>query len=117
MRIEEVVFKAYAQVSAQQQRVRGGGQLGRSDGAHVEDRLRRQVFDHLRAAGIGVNVHYIPVHLQPYYEQYGFRPGDFPVAEQFYAEAITLPLFQALPAADQDKVVRALAEAFQTAKA
>lgn len=78
---------------------------------------RKKVFDKLRASGIGVNVHYIPVHLQPYYERFGFRPGDFPVAERFYAEAITLPLFQALSAADQDKVVRALAEAIQAAKA
>jgi UDP-4-amino-4,6-dideoxy-N-acetyl-beta-L-altrosamine transaminase len=66
------------------------------------------VFDRLRAAGIGVNLHYIPVHRQPYYERYGFRAGDFPEAERYYAEAITLPLFPRLTDADQDRVVAAV---------
>jgi dTDP-4-amino-4,6-dideoxygalactose transaminase len=72
---------------------------------------RREVFDALRAAGIGVNVHYIPVHLQPYYRGLGFRPGDFPASEAYYASAITLPLFPALTEAEQDEVVAALREA------
>lgn len=53
----------------------------------------RQVFEGLRAAGIGVNLHYIPVHLQPYYCDLGFAQGDYPQAERYYAEAISLPMF------------------------
>ncbi len=72
---------------------------------------RRAVFEHLRAAGIGVNVHYIPVHLQPDYRRFGFAPGDFPVAEDYYARAITLPLYPGLSDTDQDRVVAELKEA------
>ncbi len=74
-------------------------------------RTRRQVFDALRAAGIGVNVHYIPVHTQPYYRRMGFRSGDFPHAEAYYAQAISLPMFATLDDAQQDEVVAALREA------
>jgi UDP-4-amino-4,6-dideoxy-N-acetyl-beta-L-altrosamine transaminase len=66
---------------------------------------RRQVFDHLRANGVGVNVHYIPVHLQPDYRRLGFEPGTFPAAERYYERALSLPMFPALAAADQDRVV------------
>lgn len=65
----------------------------------------RQVFEGLRAAGIGVNLHYIPVHLQPYYRDLGFAPGDFPEAEAYYAQAISLPLFPAMSDAQQDFVI------------
>lgn len=74
-------------------------------------RSRREVFDALRAAGIGVNVHYIPVHTQPYYRRLGFRDGDFPVAEAYYARALSLPLYYGLTTAEQDRVVAALAAA------
>jgi UDP-4-amino-4,6-dideoxy-N-acetyl-beta-L-altrosamine transaminase len=69
----------------------------------------REVFEQLREAGIGVNLHYIPVHLQPYYRRFGFAPGDFPQAEQYYEEAISLPLYADLSSEDQDRVVRELA--------
>jgi dTDP-4-amino-4,6-dideoxygalactose transaminase len=69
---------------------------------------RRQVFDALRAAGIGVNVHYIPVHTQPYYRRLGFEQGMFPEAESYYEDAITLPLFSKMTDAEQDIVVAAL---------
>lgn len=72
---------------------------------------RRDVFKRLRAAGIGANVHYIPVHTQPYYQQRGFLLGDFPLAEAYYAEAISLPLFPTLTEADQDAVIAALRDA------
>jgi len=72
---------------------------------------RREVFERMRAAGIGVNVHYIPVHLQPYYRDLGFREGDFPNAERYYRRAITLPLHPGLTHAQQDRVVAALGEA------
>lgn len=71
----------------------------------------REVFDALRAAGVGVNLHYIPVHTQPFYQALGFRPGQFPAAERYYAEAISLPLFPALSDAQQAEVVAALREA------
>ena len=68
----------------------------------------RQVFEGLRAAGIGVNLHYIPVHLQPYYRDLGFAAGDFPQAERYYAEAISLPMFPTLSDEQQDYVVEQL---------
>ena len=77
-------------------------QLGRIKLSH------RQVFKGLRAAGIGVNLHYIPVHLQPYYRDLGFAEGDFPEAERYYAEAISLPLFPLLTDEQQDFVVEQL---------
>jgi UDP-4-amino-4,6-dideoxy-N-acetyl-beta-L-altrosamine transaminase len=72
---------------------------------------RRAVFDHLRAAGIGVNVHYIPVHLQPHYAAMGFKAGDFPQAERYYAGAISLPMYPSLTEDQQDEVVRVLGQA------
>jgi UDP-4-amino-4,6-dideoxy-N-acetyl-beta-L-altrosamine transaminase len=74
-------------------------------------RTRAEVFAALRAAQIGVNVHYIPIHTQPYYRRLGFKPGDFPVAERYYAHAISLPLFPAMSAAQQDRVVQTLTAA------
>lgn len=72
---------------------------------------RRAVYDALQAAGVGVNVHYIPVHTQPYYQRLGFKAGDFPNAEQYYARTLTLPLYPGLAEAEQDTVVAALAKA------
>jgi len=68
----------------------------------------RQVFEALRAAGIGVNLHYIPVYLQPYYQKLGFKPGHCPEAERYYTEIISLPMFPALTVEEQDQVVKAL---------
>lgn len=73
-------------------------------------KTRRQVFDELRIAGIGVNLHYIPVHTQPHYQKMGFAIGQFPEAERYYGEAISLPLFQSLSEADQNRVVNQLTE-------
>ncbi|MDR7866318.1 MAG: UDP-4-amino-4,6-dideoxy-N-acetyl-beta-L-altrosamine transaminase [Sporomusaceae bacterium] len=70
----------------------------------------RQVFEELRAAGIGVNLHYIPVHTQPYYQGLGFRAGDFPAAERYYAEAISLPMYFGLSDEQQDYVAATLAK-------
>lgn len=77
----------------------------------VDAARRKAVFDHLRQAGIGVNVHYIPVHLQPDYRQLGFQPGDFPRAEAYYREAISLPLFPTMTAAQQNTVCAELTKA------
>ena len=70
-----------------------------------------EVFEVLRAAGIGVNLHYIPVYRQPYYERLGFKAGYCPEAEQYYAEAISLPMYTALTEAQQNQVAAALQEA------
>lgn len=74
-------------------------------------RRRREVVEKLRASGILVNVHYIPIHLQPYYQQFGFRPGDYPAAETYYEGAISLPLYFSLSDSDQDRVISSLAQA------
>ena len=71
----------------------------------------RQVFESLREQGIGVNVHYIPVHTQPYYQRMGFKVGDFPQAEHYYREAISLPMFQTMSEEQQDTVIATLREA------
>ena len=69
----------------------------------------RRVFEGLRAAGIGVQLHYTPVHLQPYYRRLGFREGDFPEAEAYASNAISLPLYPGLQYGDQQRVARTLA--------
>ena len=71
-------------------------------------RSRREVFDSLRAQGIGVNVHYIPVHLQPDYQKLGFARGMFPESERYYEEAITLPMFPGMTDEDVVRVKNAL---------
>lgn len=76
----------------------------------VEAARHKAVFEGLRAGGIGVNLHYIPVHTQPYYRAKGFGPGMFPNAEAYYAEAISIPLYFGLTEADQDRVVAVLAD-------
>ncbi|MNK98024.1 UDP-4-amino-4-deoxy-L-arabinose--oxoglutarate aminotransferase [compost metagenome] len=73
-------------------------------------RSHHKVFEYLRSKEIMVNLHYIPVHTQPYYQQMGFKAGDFPEAERYYAEAISIPMFPTLTAAQQDEVVAALRE-------
>lgn len=75
------------------------------------DQTHLEVFDTLRSQGIGVNLHYIPVHTQPYYQQMGFKVGDFPEAERYYAEVISLPMFQTLTEDQQDTVVDAVRQA------
>jgi UDP-4-amino-4,6-dideoxy-N-acetyl-beta-L-altrosamine transaminase len=77
----------------------------------IAKKSRSVVFEELRAKGIGVNVHYIPVHMQPHYQAMGFRSGDFPNAENYYAEAISLPLFPTMTLEDQGYVVNSLTEA------
>jgi UDP-4-amino-4,6-dideoxy-N-acetyl-beta-L-altrosamine transaminase len=74
---------------------------------------REQVFRRLRDARIGVNVHYIPIHLQPYYRRLGFQPGQFPAAERYYAGALSIPLYPLLTGAQQERVVAELARALK----
>ena len=67
-----------------------------------------QIFQELRDNRLGVNLHYIPVHTQPYYEKMGFKQGDFPNAEHYYSRAISIPLYQGLSFKQQDEVVSIL---------
>lgn len=71
---------------------------------------KNEIFARMRDRGIALNLHYIPVHTQPYYQKLGFQKGDFPVSEKYYEEAITLPLYYDLTDKQQDEVVEALKE-------
>lgn len=71
---------------------------------------RTDVFNALRARGIGVNVHYIPIHWHPYYQQLGFKRGQFPQSEAYYNRALTLPLYPGLSADNQNEVIQQLKE-------
>jgi UDP-4-amino-4,6-dideoxy-N-acetyl-beta-L-altrosamine transaminase len=71
---------------------------------------RAALFAGLRKDEIGVNVHYIPVHLQPYYRQFGFKPGDFPAAETYYARALSIPIYSGLTDDQQDYVIARLTQ-------
>jgi UDP-4-amino-4,6-dideoxy-N-acetyl-beta-L-altrosamine transaminase len=75
-------------------------------------KTHRQIFEVLREMDIGVNLHYIPVYLQPYYENLGFKTGYCEEAEKFYAEAISLPIYPGLTEIQQDRVIAALKEAY-----
>ena len=77
------------------------------------DGRRREVYDRMRAAGIGVQVNYLPAYWHPAFADLGYRRGMCPVAEAFYAQQLSLPLFPGLPEADQDRVVDALAAALR----
>jgi UDP-4-amino-4,6-dideoxy-N-acetyl-beta-L-altrosamine transaminase len=77
------------------------------------DKTRHQVFEGLREHGIGVNLHYIPVHTQTYYQRMGHKLGDFPEAESYYAEAISLPMYHTLSYQQQDKVLAAIQKVLQ----
>ena len=81
--------------------------LKKNTASHLE------VFESLKAQGISVNLHYIPIHLQPFYQQMGFKEGDFPEAESYYQQAITLPLYPTLTHQQQDQVIAALTKALK----
>ncbi len=82
-------------------------QLSKIKTTHLE------VFDYLRAKEIMVNLHYIPVHTQPYYQKMGFQFGDYPRAEQYYEEAISIPMHPSLTDEEQDFVAQILREALE----
>ncbi len=82
----------------------------------VRTRGRTGLYEHLHAEGIRAQVHYIPVHTQPYYqERFDTRPGDYPVAEKYYTQALSLPLFPDMTEADQDRVIAAVKTFHQAA--
>ncbi|SKC20584.1 UDP-4-amino-4,6-dideoxy-N-acetyl-beta-L-altrosamine transaminase [Kosakonia radicincitans] len=77
-----------------------------------EPSQRKPLFDYLRDKGIGVNVHYIPVHTQPYYEKLGHKTGDYPAAEDYYSRAISIPMYSTLTDEEQDYVIKCIREFF-----
>ena len=77
----------------------------------VEVDNRRRIYDALREQKIFAQVHYIPVHLQPYYRQFGWKRGDMPVAERYYERCLSLPMFPALTGEEQDYVIHTLLNA------
>jgi UDP-4-amino-4,6-dideoxy-N-acetyl-beta-L-altrosamine transaminase len=82
----------------------------RLDSGHLAKigKTHRQAYEELWAEGIGVNLHYVPVHTQPYFENLGFRAGQFPEAEKYYEEAVTLPFYYGLTNDEQDYVVASI---------
>lgn len=79
----------------------------------VDESKRDLILDHLRSSSIGATVHYIPVHLQPYYQKLGFSLGDFPISETYFRQTITLPLHPDLTTDEQDLVIDTLAHALK----
>jgi UDP-4-amino-4,6-dideoxy-N-acetyl-beta-L-altrosamine transaminase len=78
----------------------------------IKTKHRLELFNHLRSRGVGVNVHYIPIHMQPYYQKLGFKKRDFPLAEQYYKEALSLPIFPDLTQNDLESIIEYLEEFF-----
>lgn len=76
-------------------------------------KTKKQIFAEMKDKGVCLNLHYIPVHTQPYYEKLGFKQGDFPSSEKYYEEAFTLPLYYSLTNEQQDHIVKALKEVFK----
>jgi dTDP-4-amino-4,6-dideoxygalactose transaminase len=74
----------------------------------------KEVFERLRAKGLGVNVHYIPIYMQPYYRSLGFDQGYCPESERYYSEAISLPMYPALSVDEQSQVVSLFSQAIST---
>ena len=74
---------------------------------------RKQIFNELRENHIGVNVHYIPIHMQPYFQNLGFKDGDFPNSETYYKSALTLPMFSSMTFDQQEEVITVLRKILQ----
>lgn len=72
------------------------------------NKSHKKIFEEMREEGIGVNLHYIPVHTQPYFQRMGFKNGDFPESEKYYSESMSLPIFQTMTEVQQELVVNAL---------
>ena len=79
---------------------------------NLDKKFQRQAYDRLRKNYIEANLHYIPVHRHPYYENLGFKKNDFPVAEKFHRAAISIPIYATLKRKDQEHVVKTLRTKF-----
>lgn len=71
---------------------------------------RRTLYENLYSAGVFVNVHYIPIHMHPFYKRMGFKKGDFPVSEAYYERALSIPIYYGLTEMEQFKVIHMLKE-------
>lgn len=91
-------------------------QVGKTGLVSHHRKIRREVFDRLRTHGIGVNVHYMPVYLQPYWQALGYPRGLCPNAEAYFSRAITLPLHPGMSLVDQDHVITVLSDALDAAR-
>ena len=80
----------------------------------IQVEKRKELYDFLRAHGILTQIHYIPVHLQPYYQQFGWKTGDFPHAESYYSQCISLPMFPTLTEEEQDFVIEKVIECLKS---
>ena len=76
----------------------------------VKNTAHKQIFNYFRKKNILVNLHYIPIHLQPFYSQFGFKVGNFPIAEDYYTRAISLPIFPSLKIKQQQYIIKTLRE-------
>lgn len=74
----------------------------------IQVNQRNRIFEELSKLGIGVNVHYIPIHYHPFYKDLGFKKGDFPIAENYYEKAISIPLYPSLSKKDQNFVIKSI---------
>jgi len=74
------------------------------------EKSRRKIFEALQQQGVGINLHYIPVHTQPLYQKMGFKQGDFPESEQYYCETISIPIYPTLTNVEIDTVMNVLHE-------
>ena len=74
--------------------------------------MKREIFGKLRLEGLGVQVHYIPVYLQPYYQKLGYRRGSCPVSEDFYHREISIPMYPALSDGDVNQVISKVFKVF-----
>jgi UDP-4-amino-4,6-dideoxy-N-acetyl-beta-L-altrosamine transaminase len=105
------VAAIYNQAFSSNSNIKCPKQLGHSRSSYhlypiqVHAKSRKEIFNELRSEGVGVNVHYIPVHTQPYYQQFGFCEGDFPNAELYYSQAISIPLYPQLESKDQQFII------------
>ena len=79
---------------------------------HKSKKKQQQIYDELWENGVAANVHYIPVHRQPFYESKGFKAGDFSEAERFHREAISIPMYSGLSQQQQDTVIKVLRNIF-----
>jgi len=75
-------------------------------------KIRQDVYNHLRENDIFAQVHYIPVHTQPYYKGLGFEDGDFPVAEDYYSRCLSIPMYHGLDDTDQERVIKVIKDFF-----
>lgn len=74
----------------------------------VKESQHKKIFSQLRNKSISVNLHYIPIYRQPYYERFGYNKSDYPNAENYYSQAITLPIYPTLSSSEQNKIIRTL---------